>query len=161
MKTLKLTKQTADSAEIRAARYTIWDSGLSGFGLRVEPTGGRTFIVRYRGEGGGRNAPQRYMTLGKYPLVSVPDARAAAMKLLAKAQLGEDPAGDLKEKRKAMTVKQLVDLYEEEGCFIQRGIRQGEPMKETTRAYPRGVPSPLLIKTGTSPVTNPNLPSAS
>jgi integrase len=34
-----------------------------------------------------------------------------------------------------MTVAELVDLYEREGCFVQRGVRQGEPMKATTKAY--------------------------
>ena len=34
-----------------------------------------------------------------------------------------------------MTVGGLVDLYEEEGCYIQRGIRQGEAMKPRTKAY--------------------------
>jgi integrase len=29
----------------------------------------------------------------------------------------------------------LIDLYDAEGCFVQRGIRQGEPMKARTRAY--------------------------
>lgn len=135
MKALRITKQTADAAEMRAARYTIWDAGLPGFGLRVEPTGGRVWVVKYRADGGGRSAPQRLMTLGRYPVVSAPDARAAATKVLAKAQLGHDPAGDLKERRRAMTVAQLVDLYEEEGCVVQRGIRQGEPMKAATKAF--------------------------
>lgn len=75
------------------------------------------------------------MTLGKYPLVSAPDARAEATKVLAKARLGHDPAGALKEPRQAMTMAQLVSLYEEEGCVIQRGMRQGEPMKDATKAY--------------------------
>jgi integrase len=135
MKVLRLSKATADAAEMRAARYTIWDGEVRGFGLRVEPTGGRIWVVKYRADGGGRNAPQRLMTLGPYPLVSAPDAKAKAKQLLAKARLGEDPAGDLKERRRAMTVAQLVELYEEEGCVVQRGIRQGEAMKATTKAY--------------------------
>lgn len=135
MKVLKLTKQTADAAEMRASRYTIWDASLPGFGLRVEPTGGRIWVVQYRADGGGRNAPQRFVSLGKYPLVSAPDARTAAKKILAKVEIGEDPAGDLKERRRAMTVTQLINLYEEEGCVVQRGIRQGEAMKDTTKAY--------------------------
>jgi integrase len=135
MKALRITKATADAAEMRAARYTIWDGEVRGFGLRVEPTGGRVWVVKYRGDGGGRNAPQRLMTLGKYPLVSAPDARAAAKKILAKVEIGNDPAGDLKERRRAMTVAQLIELYEEEGCVVQRGIRQGEPMKATTKAF--------------------------
>jgi integrase len=135
MKVSRLTKTTADAAEMRAARYTIWDGEARGFGLRVEPTGQRVWVVKYRADGGGRSAPQRLMTLGPYPLVSAPDAKAKAKEILAKARLGIDPAGDLKERRRAMTVTQLVELYEEEGCVIQRGIRQGEPMKATTKAY--------------------------
>ena len=34
-----------------------------------------------------------------------------------------------------MKVSVLIDLYEVEGCFVQRGIRQGEAMKERTKAY--------------------------
>ena len=34
-----------------------------------------------------------------------------------------------------MTMAALVDLYEAEGCFVQRGLRQGEPMKARTKAY--------------------------
>jgi integrase len=75
------------------------------------------------------------MTLGSYPLVSAPDARTAAKKILAKVEIGEDPAGDVKERRRAMTMAQLIDLYEEEGCVIQRGIRQGEPMKALSKQY--------------------------
>ena len=29
----------------------------------------------------------------------------------------------------------MVDLYEAEGCFVQRGLRQGEPMKARTKTY--------------------------
>lgn len=135
MKVLRLTKQTADSAEMRVSRYTIWDTGLSGFGLRVEPTGGRSWVVKYRADGGGRNAPQRLVVIGRYPLISAPDAREAAKKLLSKARLGMDPAAELAARRREITVAKLVDLYEKEGCYVQRGIRQGEAMKATTRAY--------------------------
>lgn len=132
----RITKTTADAAEMRATRYTIWDAALSGFGLRVEPkTGARIWVVKYRADGGGRNAAQRLMSLGPYPLVSAPDARRAAEEILAKVRLKKDPAGDLKERRRAMTVTQLINLYEEEGCVVQRGIRQGEAMKATTKAY--------------------------
>ncbi|WP_254602970.1 hypothetical protein [Sphingomonas bacterium] len=34
-----------------------------------------------------------------------------------------------------MKMAALVDLYEREGCYIQRGKRQGFPMKERTKAY--------------------------
>jgi len=34
-----------------------------------------------------------------------------------------------------MTVATLIELYEAEGCCVQRGKRQGEPMKKRTKAY--------------------------
>ena len=51
------------------------------------------------------------------------------------AQLGEDPAGDLASKRREMRVAELIDLYAAEGLVVQRGIRQGQPMKPLTAQY--------------------------
>lgn len=45
------------------------------------------------------------------------------------------PALERQARRREMTMSALIDLYEAEGCFVQRGIRQGEPMKTRTRAY--------------------------
>jgi len=132
--TMRINNQTADAAKPKQARYVIWDAELSGFGLRIAPTGVRSWIASYRA-GGGRKAPQRLMTLGTYPKVGAPAARSAAMKVLAAAALGHDPAGDRAAKRREMTIADLVDLYERDGCFVQRGIRQGQPMRATTKAY--------------------------
>lgn len=130
----RISNQTAEGSKPRDSRYVIWDSELAGFGLRVAPTGVRSWIASYRA-GGGRRAPQRMMTLGTYPKVKAPAARKAAGRVLAAAALGQDPAGDRAAKRREMTVAELVNLYETDGCFVQRGIRQGEPMKATTKAY--------------------------
>jgi integrase len=37
-----------------------------------------------------------------------------------------------------MRMSGLIDLYEEEGCFVQRGKRQGAPMKPLTRQFTVG-----------------------
>ncbi len=132
---MKISKSVVDGAEPRAVRYIIWCEELPGFGLRVEPSGSKSFVARYRAEGRGRGAPQRQTTVGRYGVITLAQARAAATKVLAKAELGLDPAGDLAAKRREMKVAALVDLYEAEGCVVQRGVRQGEPMKPTTKAY--------------------------
>ncbi len=131
----KLTKIVAESASPRASRYTLWDDALPGFGLRVEPSGTRSWVAKYRAEGGGRAAPQRLVSLGRYPSVSVQDARSQASKILAAASLGQDPAAKLAAKRRELRVEQLVDLYEAEGLFVQRGARIGSPMKPLTARY--------------------------
>ncbi len=133
-----LTKTEADQAEVRSERYHVWDSRLAGFGLRVEKSGTKTFVVRYRADSGGRSAPRRFMTVGRFGPLTVDEARRQARLLLASAVAGNDPAGVRQRKRREMTVTKLVDLYESEGCFVQRGIRQGEPMKARTKAYTLG-----------------------
>src|SRR5690348_7168948 len=112
---IRLSNAVADHAKQGLSRCIIWDSELAGFGLRVSATGARTWIARYRA-GGGRSGTQRQMTLGTYPKVSAPKARDAATKVLAAAALGADPVGERKAKRQGLTVAQLLELYEEEGC---------------------------------------------
>jgi integrase len=130
-----LTKTVVEKAGVRDARYDLWDVELAGFGLRIEKSGTKTFIIRYRTDGGGRSAPRRFMTVARYGTLTVEQARKKARALLGAAASGNDPAGDVQEKRREKTVKELLDFYEEHGCFIQRGIYKGRPMKPLTKQY--------------------------
>jgi hypothetical protein len=71
-----------EKAATTGKRYHVWDGKLSGFGLRVEASGTKTFVIRYRADGGGRNAPERFMTVGRFNPLTVDQARAQATKLL-------------------------------------------------------------------------------
>lgn len=65
---------------IRAAKSgTLWDSSLKGFGLRTGKQS-KTFIVLV--------ASGRRKRIGRYPLLSLADARATARKILAEKTLG-------------------------------------------------------------------------
>ena len=130
-----LTKTVVDGAETADRRYHLWDSELVGFGLRVEPTGIRTFIAKYRASGGGRTAPQRVVTIARFGTLTVDQARKQAKKILASVAVGNDPAAELQAKRREIKMDALIDLYEDKGCVVQRGIRQGEPMKPRTKTY--------------------------
>ena len=102
---VRLTKTLAEKAEVRDTRYDIWDLELTGFGLRVEKSGTKTFIIRYRTDGGGRSAPRRFLTVGRFGTLTVEQARKRAKTLLGAAASGEDPAGDVQEKRREKTVR--------------------------------------------------------
>ena len=130
-----LTKREVDAAGARDERYHVWDTKLAGFGLRVEKSGTKTFVVRYRADGGGRTAPRRFVTIARFGVLTVDQARKEARMLLGAAAKGDDPALERQARRREMTMSALIDLYEVEGCFVQRGIRQGEPMKARTKAY--------------------------
>ena len=130
-----LTKTVVDASEKADKRYHVWDSELAGFGLRVEPTGAKTFIAKYRANGGGRTATQRVVTIGRFGTLTTDQARKQAKKILGGAAVGTDPAAELQAKRREMKMTALIDIYEEKGCVIQRGKRQGEPMKPRTKTY--------------------------
>lgn len=132
---VRLTKRVVDAANPSDTRFVIMDDELSGFGLRVEPTGVKTYFVRYRANGGGRKAPQRLMTIGRHGPLTPDEARKQARRVLGSVAKGDDPAGARTAVRREMTVAELVKLYEEEGCFVQRGMRQGQPMKPTTMRF--------------------------
>ncbi len=132
---VRLTKGIVEKAEKRDARYDLWDLDLTGFGLRVEKSGTKTFIIRYRMDGGGRSAPRRFLTVGRFGTLTVEEARKKAKTLLGSAASGKDPAGDVQEKRRESTMKELLDFYEKHGCVIQRGQHKGRPMKPLTKQY--------------------------
>lgn len=56
-----------------------WDDGLPGFGCRVSQGGAKTFLLKH---------DNRRITLGRYPVISLQDARGEAKRLLAEFTLG-------------------------------------------------------------------------
>ncbi len=118
-KSAKLGRTALKEAAPAAARYTIWDSELKGFGLRVETTGAKSWVVRYR-VGTGRHAPTKQFRIGDAAKLTPDKAREAAADILAQAELGGDPQGDRVAERKVLTVTQLCDLYIAEGMSVKK-----------------------------------------
>ncbi|MEX2201825.1 MAG: Arm DNA-binding domain-containing protein, partial [Dongiaceae bacterium] len=61
----KINKRTVTAAHPEAGRYVVWDTELKGFALRVEPSGAKSYLVRYRVTGGAGYG-QRQITLGRH-----------------------------------------------------------------------------------------------
>lgn len=110
----KLTKSTVDALKPRSSDYVQYCGQLPGFGCRVQPSGFKSFVVQY--DFGGRRGVTRKVTLGKFGKITVEDARRAAIKILANAELGIDVAGEQTKRRAAMTVAELCTEYSERGC---------------------------------------------
>ncbi len=128
----KLSKRTVDAAEPGVGRYVIWDTDLAGFGLRVEPSGKKTFIARYR-VGGGRAGTLRQATVGRYGALTADEARAGARKVLGAAASGGDPVGDQMEARRTgLTVAEVCDWYVKAAEAGRILGRRGRPIKAST-----------------------------
>ncbi len=116
----RLTKRTVDAAKPKQSDYVLWDSDLAGFGLRVRPSGAKSYIVQYR-TAGGRSGVVRKVTLGRHGSPWTPDsARAKAWRILGTIANGADPAREKTEKRRDMTVADLCELYLAEGCITKK-----------------------------------------
>ena len=110
----RLAKRTLDALEPTDARYTVWDAELKGFGVRVEASGRKTFVVRYRAEGGGRRAPLRQVSLGTFGQLTAEQARKMAKDTLAAVRQGDDPAQDRRAKRVAPDMGEAIRFYLED-----------------------------------------------
>lgn len=107
----RLNKASVDALRAGPQRYSAWDTELAGFGVRVEPSGRKSFVVRYRAHGGGRRAPIRQMTIAACSVLSCAAARAKAEEILASVRLGEDPAMGRRLERDAVTIAELITFY--------------------------------------------------
>ena len=118
---------------------TYWyDTNLKGFGLKVMPSGAKTWIVEYRPGAGGRTAQKKRLTLGKLGALTTDEARGLAKKALGAVQAGGDPAKLKAGARAAVTMSELCDMYIREA---ERGhviSRRGTPKKASTLRTDRG-----------------------
>ncbi len=99
-----------DALKPRAKRYDILESDGRGFGVRVAPSGRKSWIYLYHH--GGR---LRRMTLGTYPNITLAEAHKAHASARAAVKRGEDPAASHVQARfealRAPTVAQLAHEY--------------------------------------------------
>ena len=84
-----------------------WDTTTPGFGLRVFPSGRKSWMCMYRTSSGR----QRRLSLGTYPVVKLADARVLASRKLRDATLGHDPADEKRAARRGMTFATMADEY--------------------------------------------------
>ena len=123
----KLTKRVVDAAETRPGEYIIWDDELPGFGLRVFPSGKRSYVIQYRAQGRTR----RY-AIGLHGVWTPETARREAKVQLGRVAKGDNPSEERLLNHKAITVKELCELYVSDlkaGLIMGKG---GRPKKQTT-----------------------------
>ena len=120
MPSMKITKTTVDKAEAKSTDYFIWDTDLTGFGIRITPSAKKTYVVKYR-DGRGRRAPTRRLSIGRHGAPWTPDlARAEARRVLSEVVQGHDPANDRARERNSLTVLETCELYLREGVHAKK-----------------------------------------
>ena len=104
----------------------FFDAELKGFGVRVKPSGSKTFLVKYAVAG-----QTRRVSIGSYGAVTAEEARIRARDILGRVARGEDPASDKRSEREAPTVAELCREY-------LTACERGEPLGKGGRSKKAG-----------------------
>ena len=89
-----------------AAQYHF-DDTFSGFGVRVYPSGRKSFVLAYRNKTGSK----RHLILGSYPEMKVHKARELAETHYYEIKQGNDPHASKKTNRDEITFEELAGRY--------------------------------------------------
>jgi integrase len=120
MPVVKLSKRTVDALKPAAKSFIAFDATLKGFGVRVLPSGTKSWIIEYRPGGGGRSVSKRRLKLGDIFELTPSEARNAARIALSRVRLGNDPALDRSAARRQMTVATLAGEFIKEHAQAKR-----------------------------------------
>ncbi|SFK66041.1 Site-specific recombinase XerC [Nitrosomonas aestuarii] len=104
----KITKSYVDKLSTPATGQAfVRDMELKGFAVRITSTGAKSFILEKRIDG-----KVKRMTLGRYPELTVEQARKEAHKLLGHIATGRNPIAEKKQEvLKSTTLKQAFDDF--------------------------------------------------
>ena len=90
----RITDTTVQAAQPGEKDIYTWDAVVPGFGLKVTPTGSKSFLLQYKAQGRTRR-----LTIGPCHAWSTKDARSEAAKAKTEISRGVDPqAAKMKEK---------------------------------------------------------------
>jgi integrase len=127
MARIKLTDGLVAAAQPGEREAFLWDETLPRFGVRISPTGGCFYLVQYRAKGpAGTGSKVRRVYIGRHDgeLWNVTKARAAARKILAPVDLGDDPFAD-REARRVAERKAEAAAQEAESANAVEAERRG------------------------------------
>lgn len=111
----KLTLPAIKAAVAVNADLFLWDESLPGFGIRVKPSGVKTFVAQYR----NRSGRSRRMKLGRLGPLTLDEARKLALRILGEVSLGRDPAEERQREQRSSTFRELAERYMAKHCALR------------------------------------------
>ncbi|MDE3260744.1 MAG: integrase family protein [Acidobacteriota bacterium] len=106
-----LTRRTIEALMPQARPWIAWDTDVTGFGVKVHPTGTKSFVLNYRSRSGGRRARNRRVVIGDANWVAPDHARRRARELLDRVAVGEDPVATRTAVRRLPTLAEAFEEY--------------------------------------------------
>ena len=128
---MKLSKRAIDGLQYKGkGGHYEWDNDLAGFGVRVYPSGRKSFVATFRLKG-----RQRFVTLGRFGEMTPDQARTRAMEVLFGARQGVDPVASRKVKRGAPLISDLASRYQSEHAEVKKKANSARQDLKTWEKY--------------------------
>jgi integrase len=142
-----LTDRTVRDAKPKKNVYRLRDANIvcRGFGAAIAPSGAKTFFLAYTSPEDGK---RKQIAIGRFPAMSLKEARFNAGKLREEVNNGKDPAvekqralGERINQRSLGTLENLLDLY-----IADLETDAKRAATEVKRIRSKDIPSTLLSR---------------
>ena len=137
-----ISRRTVEGLPAGERETVFWDRELSGFGVRVYPSGSKVYLVQTRH--GGKS---RRVTIGRHGLLTAEQARRKAAEVIASIKAGEEPcrSGSASPSATGPTLAEVAERYMREHVAVR--------CKPTTaKAYRDALERLLLPELGSLPL---------
>ena len=137
---VKLTKRVVDRLGTDGTSRLVWDRDLPGFGVRVYPSGRKTYVVQSRGPHGSRR-----VTIGRHGEITARQARFRAAPTIDRIKAGISPLKDVRDAGREPTVADLAERFLEQHVAVRCKA-------STARRYRQVIENQILPSLGRLPV---------
>ena len=130
-KTVYGTLSSRAVGKLKVEKDTVfWDRELTGFGVRVYPTGARVYIAQARGPEG----PKR-VAVGRHGVIHAKQARRRAALIISRVKAGEAPVPEPMKPAGGPTVAELAKRYLEEYVEVRCKPRTVKVVRSVVRKH--------------------------
>ena len=109
-----ISRRTVEALPVGEREAVFWDHELSGFGVRVYPSGTKVYLVQTRS--GGKS---RRVTIGRHGVLSAEQARRKAAQVIASIKSGGEPARPQSWPDAGPTIAEVADRYLKEHVTVR------------------------------------------
>ena len=126
-----LTKSFIEKLEPKNSDFILWDDKLTGFAIKVTPTGRKVYFLKYRTQDGRQRKP----TIGIHGQITCEMARKLASEWLGERARGNDPSLSRQTLRQSPNVSELCDRFITEYSMVHKKSRSIELAKFYIEKY--------------------------
>ena len=126
-----ISRRTVEA--LKVGKDTVfWDRELTGFGVRVYPSGSKYYVVQTRGPEGPRR-----ITVGRHGVITADQARRRAALMIARIKAGEEPIPEpmVASRKTGPTVAEVAERYLDEHVAVRCKPRTAEAYSSVIRRH--------------------------